>query len=275
MMKKSVVLILLMLPVFLFGQSNYEVFNFTNRVMIKHRASSEWINAKKGMTLGFLDSVSIGNSSNIRIHDMRTNEVYRFNKSGGFRVKDIRDAAKSQSANIISAMYSQIAKQDGSESGMNMVGATTRGENSDDLAAIAQSIVCIAKKIEEGKHSFDAGFALISHLEDGEISFTIQNHTQKDYCINVVMCDFQKRKASLCYVISPSVCDYPYLLVPSNQSVDLREWHFKLANDAQRYFLIATEDVYDTEQLQLILTRISWDAIEDKETFLLMTANPK
>lgn len=272
-MKKSVILILLLLPAFLFGQNNYEVFNFTNRVMIKHRASSEWINAKKGMTLGFLDSVSIGNSSDIRIHDMRTNEVYRFSKSGSFRVKDIRDAAKSQSANIISAMYSQIAKQDGSESGMNMVGATTRGENSDDLAAIAQSIVCIAKKIEEGKHSFDAGFALISHLEDGVLSFTLQNHTQKDYCINVVMCDFQKQKVSLCYVISPSVCDYPYLLLPSGESIDLEEWHFIPASATQRYFLIATEEVYDTEQLQHILTRLSWDTLDDKETFSLLTAN--
>ena len=49
-MKYLIALILLIISTFSFGQkNNYEVFNLTNQVSIKHRGSIDWIIAKKGI----------------------------------------------------------------------------------------------------------------------------------------------------------------------------------------------------------------------------------
>lgn len=266
-MKYLIALILLIISTFSFGQkNNYEVFNLTNQVSIKHRGSIDWIIAKKGMTLGFLDSVRVCDNSDIRILDMRSNEVYHFNKCGYFRVKDIRDAVRAQSASILSAMYAQISKQNDNRPAMNMVGATTRGQGNEELIAVAKSIVRIAKNIQQGKHTFDTGLDLLSHCMDGEVCFSIQNNTSNHYCVNVVMCDFQNQKASLCYVISPTISDYPYVSLSPNQSIDLMSWHFTQATSSRQYFLIATKQFYDTEQLQHILTRLDWDTIDVEDS---------
>lgn len=262
-MKHLLIIISLLYSLFALGQNNYEVFNFTNKVHIKHHGTTDWLPAKKGLSLGFLDSIYIGNQSEIRIVDLRSNEVYLSTQMGYFRVKNIRDAAKEQSTNMLSAMQAQILKNNQHSLAMNMVGATTRGNNNDHAEAIANSIVWIGKNIQHGSQQFDTAVHLIAHKTDETLTFTLKNNSSTDYCINVVLYDFQKQKASLCYVISPTMTDYPYVFLPNHQSINLTAWHFIPPTPSKQYILVATVHCYDSEQLQQILTYLDWDDVTE------------
>ena len=68
--------------------SNYEIFDLKNSVQIKTRNASTWKPANKGLPVGLTDSIHIAAGSSIRILDTRTNEVFRSNAIGYFRIKD-------------------------------------------------------------------------------------------------------------------------------------------------------------------------------------------
>ena len=259
-MRISVVLLFLLSTFLLCGQTtNYAVFDVHHQVQLKARGSSTWSPAKKGAFLGLLDSVYVGEGSNIRLLDVRTNEVYRTSNKGAYRVKDIRDAAKKQSAALLSAVWSQIS-QDKAEgiSSMKMVGATTRGQSEDVVSELSESIVCVAAQLSKGVQTNTSDLHLKGMVHGEEVSFVITNQSSRAYCVNVLCYDMEHQKASLCYVFSPTLTDHPYIVVPAAGTIDLSMWSFVKPRNGEKYVLIATEYTYDSTHLQQTLLHMNW-----------------
>lgn len=249
----------------LYGQSsNYEIFDFQNSVQIKPRGKEQWSVAQKGNTLGLIDSVKISTNGKIRILDIRTNEVYRSDKPGNYRVKDIRDAAREQSSKMFAAVCAQIKKGDTDHhSDMNMVGATTRGEYQDATESIAQTIAYIGKQLTNNTVKYTQDLTLKTHVLGEEIYFSISNSSTKSYCVNVVLYNKESKKASLCYVINPAQSDTPYILLPANRTLELPMWRFTAPSPQEAYILFATEQSYDSYHLQHILQNLNWGTISE------------
>ena len=260
-MRLFVILSFILGSIALYGQtSNYEIFDVQNSVLIKPRGAEQWSAAKKGKNLGLIDSIKISTNGKIRILDIRTNEIYRSDKPGNYRVKDIRDAAQEQSSKMFAAVCAQIKKDDtGHHSDMNMVGATTRGEYQDATEAIAQTIAYIGKQLTNNTVKYTQDLTLKTHMLGEEIYFSISNSSTKSYCVNVVLYNKESKKASLCYVINPAQSDTPYIFLPAQRTLELPMWHFTAPSSQEAYLLFATEHSYDSYHLQHILQNISWE----------------
>lgn len=262
-MRLFVILSFIFGSITLYGQtSNYEIFDIQNSVQIKPRGAKQWSIAHKGNTLGLIDSVKISTNGKIRILDIRTNEVYRSDKPGNYRVKDIRDAAREQSSKMFAAVCAQIKKDDtGHHSDMNMVGATTRGEYQDATEAIAQTIAYIGKQLTNNTVKYTQDLTLQTHMLGEEIYFSISNSSTKSYCVNMVLYNKESKKASLCYVINPAQFEPPYILLPANNTIELPMWRFTPPSSQEVYLLFATEHSYDSHHLQHILQNLNWETV--------------
>lgn len=262
-MRLFVILSFIFGSIILYGQtSNYEIFDIQNSVQIKPRGAKQWSIAHKGNTLGLIDSVKIGTNGKIRILDIRTNEVYRSDKSGNYRVKDIRDAAKEQSTKMFAAICAQIKnKETRNLSDMNMVGATTRGQSQGTTDSIVQTIAYIGKQLTNNVAKYTRDFALKTHVLEKEVYFSISNFTTKNYYVNVVLYNKENKKASLCFVINPAQFETPYILLPANNTIELPMWRFTPPSSQEVYLLFATEHSYDSHHLQHILQNLNWETV--------------
>lgn len=244
--------------------SSYEIFDAQNSVQIKPRGSEKWNAAKKGNALGLIDSVKIGPNGKIRILDIRTNEVYRSDKPGNYRVKDIRDAAKEQSTKMFAAVCAQIKKgETGHHSDISVIGATTRGQHQDATESIAQTIAYIGKQLTNNAARYTQDLTLKTYTSGEDIYFSISNSTTKNYCVNVVLYNKEREKASLCYVINPAQFDTPYILLPANKTIELPMWRFIAPSPQETYLLFATEHTYDSYHLQHILQNLNWETLSE------------
>jgi hypothetical protein len=264
-MRLVTILSFILCSIVLYGQSsNYEIFDVQNFVQVKTRGAEQWNIAKKGNAIGLIDSIKINTNGKIRILDIRTNEIYRSDKPGNYRVKDIRDAAQEQSSKMFAAVCAQIKKDDtGHHSDMNMVGATTRGEYQDATEAIAQTIAYIGKQLTNNTVKYTQDLTLKTHVSGEEIYFSISNSSTKSYCVNVVLYNKESKKASLCYVINPAQSDTPYILLPANRTLELPMWRFTTPSPQEAYILFATEQSYDSYHLQHILQNLNWGTISE------------
>lgn len=268
-MRILLTLLFIMGSTFAFGQSNYEVFDSSNKVKIKSRSASEWVDATKGMSLSLLDSVYVDNRSSIRIIDLRSNEVYSVDTKGSYRVKDIRDYARQQSAKLVKAVYAQLVDGESEEESMKMVGATMRGDVESFEQNLAMAIISGCKGLNSSAIVQDSDLQFKQYTIDNEVYFSITNNTPKGFCVNVVLCDRNMSKVALCYVINPAECEYPYIYLKSGQTIELPSWRFAAPSGEEEYMLIATESLYDTTHLNYILQRMTLDDAIYKEVDVL------
>lgn len=268
-MRILLTLLFLMGSTLAFGQSNYEVFDTSNIVKIKSRSASEWVEVTKGMSLSLLDSVYIDNRSSIRIIDLRSNEVYSVDTKGGYRVKDIRDYARKQSAKLVNAVYAQLVDGESEGESMKMVGATMRGDAESFEQNLAMAIISGCKGLNSSTKMQYPDLQFNQHIIGNEVYFSITNNTAKDFCVNVVLYDHNMSKVALCYVINPTECEYPYIYLQSGQTIELPSWRFAAPSGDEEYMLIATESLYDTTHLNYILQRITPDDVIDNEDDVL------
>ena len=274
-MRYLTLLLLFLTATLLPAQSSYELYATTNKVLVKPRGTTNWLVPQKGMSLSILDSVCLYDHSEIKIKSLATNELYRSSHPGAYRVKDIRDAARQQAANLSAITYQQALQRQPNAASLGVVGATERGLETSSCDQLANAILAIGKAIEQGTYVFDNTFTFSTSQTANELTFTLSNRSDSSYCVNVVKYDFQAHTASLCYVISPTVSDTPYLLMAAGQTLSFDTWLFALPAAHQQYILIATPQAYDTEHLQSTLSRLTWDDIE-QGTLLphLLTSSP-
>ena len=244
--------------------SNYEIFDLKNTIRLKTRNATTWRLATKGLGIGLTDSIYIAEGSNIRILDTRTNEIFRSNAVGYFRIKDIRDMAQKQSANMLGAVFAQVANDDSSSAGgMKLSGATYRGQSEDIEESIAASIVHVGHLLSNHSIRYSSEIAMKEHINDGEVYFSISNLSEKDYCVNIILYNMRSKRASLCYVLNPTLSEYPYIILPHKTTIDLPMWKFIPSATDEQYIVFATEHTYDTSHLQHILKRTDWDSIRE------------
>lgn len=262
-MRQIVFVWLLFGCIILYGQNNYyEIFAIQNDVRQKSRGASCWAIPQKGMKLGLLDSIYLAKNSQIRILDIRTNEVYRSEKPGYYRVKDIRDQAKKQSSDMLSAVYAQLKNSNAPNetSTMRVVGATLRGSQSESIEdSLAHSIIAIGNDVFQNNTQYTSTLRLNMIPNGDYVYFNISNLSDKDYCINIARYDNSLKKVSLCYDINPTMSEFPYIVIPAHQTLELSMWQFLSPSDAEQYILIATEFTYDTSRVQKILQRSTWN----------------
>lgn len=250
-------------PVIL-AQDIYCIHEFTGNVEYKKALSSEpWQPVAKGLELRNIDSLRIPEGATARVMHMRTRKVYDSQEKAVktnvfFFVQEAKDAdARRISKGVMTEIYpGQKKKADIHE--MKMVGASARGsiQSGDSLKLMAEMFAWIGAQACSGKQSPKVeGFVFKKNEVFGELDFIYENHTDKNYCINVLHINKLTNNVSLCYVTTykgSGTTSCP--IVPSGYCQCGMEIYFP-ASENDVYVMVATELEYDTNEMDIELAR--------------------
>lgn len=248
------------------AQDHYRIYSHTGKVEYKLALSDiPWQQVQDGMELSIIDSVRIPEGGKVRILHVEPNMLYKPIESGTKDVYHWIKAAQNANSNhirgtilvdVFSGQKKQIDVHD-----MRVLGASVRGTQSrDTLEQMADMFVWIGAQACSGKPSPKVeGITFKKNKVFGEWDFVYENHTSKNYFINVLHINKLTDNVSLCYVLTPSskkeettVCP----IVPSGYcqcGMDL----FFPASENDVYVLVATEIPYNTDDMDIELSRHS------------------
>lgn len=233
---------------------NYEIYDWQGTVMHKARGAQEWSLPTKHAPISILDSVDIHKKANIGIVNIQNNQLYRFSETGKSRVKTLIDKAKSKDNAVFSTLNKQLKDNllsQGDDPSMSVAGATVRSVA--DTDSIAETFLYLATEIINGNLLPKSDkIKLITHTTGDEVWFSAVNNSASLYYVNILCIDKTQLKVSLLYPINPTEMEFPYILLPPKNTVDLKNLIF-LSQPDVIYLLIATSDYYDNYSLYFYL----------------------
>lgn len=240
----------------LFAQHSYEVYDWQGNVLLKARNTSAWSPVSKAQPVSILDSVDIQKKAQLRLLDVRTNQLYSSATTGKVRVKSIIDYAREQDGTIIATLNKQLSnnlKNQNAETSMSVLGATTRGDGDGLLDSIAETFIYLAQEVMQGNMPQpNKELVLNRHQKDGSLWFSIENRSEANQYVNILCINTKQQTVALAYSIQPADNNVPYILLPESESISLKDITFRQSPDVV-YLLVATADAYDTYQLSFSL----------------------
>ena len=268
-MKKTLFLLTLcLIGMHATAQKPYAIYDWTCQASIKEYKGDQWSPIRKDQAVSGLDSIQIAEKGTLRVIDTRTNLIYRSTKTGKMRILNLINDAKSQNSRTLSAVNQELLKSAKSATGtptMQVVGATTRGDDERGVEdSIAATLGWIAKQAyEEGMLPNASDLILRCHVIPEGVYFEMENQSDRGYYVNVLHINRQTRKMNLCYIIDPAQApDAPFLFLPKDQSVQLKELVFDRNQANDIYLLVGTEDAYIPEQMQTILQYMDMESVQ-------------
>lgn len=244
------------------AQKPYAIYDFSGQIRFKENKTPQWISAQKNQPVNGLDSIDISSKGFVRIIDTRTNQIFKSTITGKTRVLTIINEAKKQSARTLSALNQEMLNGSKAQSGtptMQVVGATTRGDDATIEDSVATTFAYIAQQSLQNKLNGSDEIQLIPKKKGKEISFIIASNSEKGYFVNVLRINKATQTVSLCYVLAEELLEsdeLPCLYLPQHQRIDLSDIRF-VDNSDDLFVLVATDDLYRTESVAAALKYIS------------------
>lgn len=245
------------------AQSHYRIYAYTGKVEYKPKnGTTAWQPVRDGMTVGILDTLRIPQNASARVEHVERHMIYTSQSNGDLSIYQLVREAKNQNArNVTQRLNKEMASgtvKPIDKHAMRVVGIGTRGgiQSRDSIAKLADMFAWIGAQACSGAKSPKIdGVVFKKNKVFREWDFVYENHTDKDYFMNVLHVNKLTGAVSLCYVTTseidePTTCP----IVPGGYCQCGTEVYFPIsANDV--YILIATELAFDTEALDNELAR--------------------
>ena len=253
-MKGLLVMLLFSLAVTMSGgREKYSVFKVSGQV--ERYAGAEWCAVERRDSLSLKDRLRLAADSRIGILDNSSGRIYYSDNVGEQSVAAIIVSAKRSSDAVTGQVNRQIRQAMGegrsSDYSYTAVGASRRGESEAGVTARIYGV--IADVLGTGCIQAEDSVRLGKHpAGDGAFSFIVENGTDKTLCVNVLAVSGH-RKPMLCFNVGYS-CDEPYVLVPPHSEQAVSQFVFaEIPDDGTEYLLFASEELYDIQELQMLL----------------------
>lgn len=258
-MKRFLLLLISLLPLFYARAESYRVFNASTQVEI--RSGEVWTPAKKRMALRLLDWVRIPEGGSLSILEESTRRIYVSVECGEYRVAQLILSAKKRADKLISDVNRQIIKameqQQESEYSYSTAGVSHRGTSCRDYE---QSIYATLDALDmEGicPGNTTAQLCLdIRQNEDGSGCFIMTNKTDRALYVNILYRDSVTGKDQLCIPVGYSGND-PCLILAPQTIRDMTEYVFDIEEMKGSLLLFGVDDPFDVQKLQLLMNEHS------------------
>ena len=229
------------------------IHSLKGQVMYRAQASGTWTAPAVKQPVSRLDSLLIGEGSQVMLVDGSNDNVYTL--TGGPKNSILRhiQAARNRANGILVSVAHQLADnamgRGAKAEAMTITGVTTRTEEEDRLhETIACMALAAARRYEAGEKTCDPLLQWQTTEEDGLIHFVISNGSRKAYCVNILAMNGKDKSVSLRIVPSPDV-ESTALIVPAGERLDLSMYRF-VTNADMTYTLFATEEAYVPSAVQ-------------------------
>ena len=246
------------------AQSRYVVYKTHGDVLVNKFRTQEWVGLKKNDQVLLMDIVKISKEGSLVVLDNKNRKLYRIDGAKEKSVKALIDETIRQSDNITSNLNKELLSgnnSSGSSTDANTrLAATFRGMNG-SASYLDSLALFISEKVEVGPACWyfdhqdlsDRIMYSITRTADEEIYFTFSNKLPHDIFVNVIYTN-DKGICSLCYEFDYS-SEYPFVLVPAGMEVSMPQYRFAASDGDDRYCILATEKVYDSHALQVMLNK--------------------
>lgn len=242
----------------------YDIYEWQGDVMYKNAKDNRWMPAAKGVTLVISDSLRIGAKGSVCLVDKDRHEKIKSLSEGRLTVAQIIDQArKADSKSILAAIYDELAKkqlENNNPCPMTTKGAAARDINDHhSLKPLAKTFAWIGKQAADSTlPTTHNGLVLRKNNIRDEWTFTIENNTTEEYCVNVLHVNRTTGIVSLCFVlaqsdssfiIAPPHCQYAFTSKQSTLNTQPSTLLSFPSTADDIYVLVATTDPYDTEAM--------------------------
>lgn len=255
MMKILLIMLLFSFSVAISGGSErYVVYKISGQA--ERYSGSAWELLERRDSVDIRDRLRISEGSCIGILDNTSGRIYYSDNSGELSVAAIISAARRSSDDITGQVNRQIrqAMADSGTSGYSYksLGASHRGESGSGTTEAVHVAIADALKTPDGIPDNTGVKLRMVPVDESSFCFSIENYTDKILCVNVLSVSENKRP-KVCFNVGYSF-DEPYMLIPPNSKQTVRQFVFAdIPDDRTEYFLIASEEVYDVQKLQMLL----------------------
>lgn len=225
----------------------YQIFRCPDAAMVKHKNSSEWIQAVRRDSLTLFDLVSFPQKEYFAVLDLASNKIYKSDYGGEMTIKELIDIARRDANRIVKQLRSELMnKEAGNAMVYSSVGATSRGQMvfADGIEKVFCSLLesCLRDYLKGDEQRIEENFMNNDLLvmepvtvwsgngadeesnpqtsDDVEVYFKLENNSDRVLCVNVLMCDTLKNKLSLCYLQDPEE-ETGQLIIPSGAVLEI------------------------------------------------------
>ena len=246
----------------MYAQYEYTVETFGGDVQYKTNASSQWQAVHAKLILSTNDSIWVKKGGFARIE--YGNHPYEFTAPCISTIGELVKNKRTERSKHFSAkgLLREIGSDNTQPFQMKQVGAGkmrqvgsggTRGDIEIDIInyeALADTLTRIgAMACAGGKSPKVKGLVFVHHKPNKEeVGFDLENHTDKDYHMNVLHINKRTKKISLCYVVAPDVKENACPITPSGFCSCDMDIFFPDTKD-DMYVLIALDYPYDSQKL--------------------------
>lgn len=268
-MKRLLILIAaLSVAVAVSAQSRYEVYRTGGDVAVKKFRSEEWKAAARHDELVLMDILKIGKDGSMVVLDKRNRSLYRFDKAGEKSLKGMIDdalrKADNVTANLNRELISELKDDKGDGAAYTQVAAAYRGaDNSSVLESLGAYIAGIGfhesgdavpcRFYEHPEAEGGLGCTAVEVSED-EVHFSFTNSSGHDVFVNVV-CVGSDGSRNMCFDFGYT-SESPFIFLPDGAEVSLPQYSFATADGGFSYVMLATAQIYDYHELQMLCSSI-------------------
>ena len=268
-MKGLYIVILLFISAVVSAQSRYTVYKIIGSPQIKKFRTEEWVDLKKNDDVVIVDIVSIPDNESLVVLDKTNRSLYKLEgpceKSLKALIDEVVNKSDKITANLNKELLSKYRKRDTSDNTHTRLAAVFRGaeESVSFLDSMCTFIIDHAAtiKIQEHLVCWKYGETLQSDnlkcsmvkVSTDEFFFKFSNMSAIDVFVNVVYV-FDDGSCRLCYEFDYS-SELPFILVPAGKEVSIPQYRFASSDTTGNYFMIASDRIYDTHALQVLLTK--------------------
>lgn len=235
------------------AQVRYRVYAHTGKVEYKPKAAdAKWQTVQDGMEMAILDTLRLSKGAMVRIEHVERHMIYNSLHAGTMSVYGlIREAKNENARRVTKRLNTELASGNSKpidQYAMNVLGGGARGmiQSRDSLERLADMFAWIGAQACSGAQSPTIeGITFTKKKVWGEWDFQYENHTDKDYFMNVLHINKLTGAVSLCYVVTPEVEEVTVCpIVPGGYCQCGTEVFFPDSpNDI--YVLVATELMFD------------------------------
>ena len=235
------------------AQVRYRIYAHTGTVEYKAKAAgAQWQTVQDGMEVAILDTLRLKKGATVRVEHVERHMIYNSLQTGTMSVYAlIREAKNDNARRVTTRVNKELASgniKPVDQYAMNVLGAGSRGviQSRDSIEHLADMFAWIGAQACSGAQSPTIeGVTFTKNKVWDEWDFQYENHTDKDYSMNVLHINKLTGAVSLCYVVTPDVGEVTMCpVVPGGYCQCGTEVFFpNTPNDV--YVLVATEMDFD------------------------------
>jgi len=229
--------------------------------------NEKWVVPQVHQQLSVGDQFMIGTQGRLAIVANETHRIYYSVNSGKQNVAQIISAARKQSDRIASNMNKQLASnKQMKDSSLPILGGVNRGNQQEDTStSLVYAAIYKYLRSQDKKTSSLITADLV--LDGDSYYFKASNQTNKQLYANIIRVPLTADEhPRICMEVGYTMNE-PFLVMGARQETSWNDYRFLVEEPFHQYLLFASEQPYDCQVLQMMLSTMSPPTSSNQKEF--------